>query len=47
MATYNNLKPVEESKHIEDFRQMLRTNAEHFGDKTQYNYKENGELVSD
>ncbi len=46
MATYNNLKPVEESKHIEDFRQMLRTNAEHFGDKTQYKYKENGELVS-
>ena len=46
MATYNNLKPVEAPKFIEDFRQMLRTSAERFGDKALYNYKVNGELCS-
>lgn len=42
MKTYNNLKPVAAPKTIKNFRQMVRTNAEAFGDKAQYIYLENG-----
>ncbi len=45
MKTYNNLKPVEKPKEIEDFRQLVRTNAEAYGDKAQFIYLENGERV--
>ena len=45
MKTYNNLKPVAEPKKIENFRQLVRTNAEHFGDKAQFIYLENGQRL--
>ncbi len=42
MRTYNNLKPVAPPKEIVDFRQLVRTNAECYGDKAQFIYLENG-----
>lgn len=43
MRTFNNLKPVSKPKIIEDSRQLVRTNAECYGDKAQFVYLENGE----
>ncbi|MDD6095635.1 MAG: AMP-binding protein [Clostridia bacterium] len=45
MRTYNNLKPVAKPKLIENFRQLVRTNAEAFGDKAQFIYPENGKRI--
>ncbi len=43
MKTYNNLKPVQPPKHVENLRQMAQTNAEIYSDKALYIFKENGE----
>lgn len=45
MKTYNNLFPYQKPRHIEDFRDMVRGNAEAYGDKALYVYKYNGENV--
>ncbi|MBE6714117.1 MAG: long-chain fatty acid--CoA ligase [Ruminococcaceae bacterium] len=44
MRTYNNLKPVDPPKPIVNFKEMLRENAELFGEKAIYIYKDNGEM---
>ena len=43
MRNYNNLPSVPAPKYIEDFRQLIRTNAECYGNKAQFIYIENGE----
>lgn len=43
MRTYNNLKPVQPPKPVENLRQMAQSNAEVYGDKALYIFKENGE----
>lgn len=43
MRTYNNLKPVQPPKHVENLRQMAQSNADIYGDKALYIFKENGE----
>ncbi len=45
MGTYNNLKPVEPPKEVINFRQLVYSNADCYGDKALYIYKENGETV--
>ncbi len=42
MRTYNNLKQVDPPKKILNFKQMLRTNSENYGNKTLYIYKNKG-----
>ena len=44
MRTYNNLKPVDRPAEILNFKQMTEKNAQTFGDKAIYIYKENGEM---
>ncbi|MBQ2730218.1 MAG: AMP-binding protein [Clostridia bacterium] len=44
MRTYNNLKPAVEPQEAFSFKQMLERNANEYGDRTQYIYKENGEM---
>ena len=43
MKTYNNLKPVQPPKHVDNLRQMTQSNAEIYGDKALYIFKESGE----
>ncbi len=45
MKTFNNLLPKQDPKPFDDFRQMVRENAECYGDKPLYIYKKNGENV--
>ncbi|MBQ8475032.1 MAG: AMP-binding protein, partial [Clostridia bacterium] len=45
MKTYNNLFPYQKPRVISDFRDMVRGNAEAYGDKALYVYKHNGENV--
>ena len=44
MRTYNNLKKVLPPEEVLNFRQMIEKNAKTYGDKTQYIYKDNGEM---
>lgn len=46
MRTINNLPPVPDRKHIEDFRQLVISNAEAYGDKALYVYVEDGEEIT-
>ena len=44
MRTYNNLRAVPPKK-FTDIRDLFRSSAEVFGDKTRYSYRVNGEIV--
>ncbi len=46
MKTFNNLLPYQEPKLVENFRQMVQSNAEAYGDKDLYVYKHNGESIT-
>ena len=44
MRTYNNLKPAIPAEEMKNFKEMLERNSESYGDRTQYIYKDNGEM---
>ncbi len=46
MKTYNNLLPYQKPKFVENLRQMVQSNADVYGDKDFYVYKQNGETVT-
>lgn len=46
MKTYNNLLPYQEPKHVENFRQMVQSNADVYGDKDLYIFKKDKENVT-
>lgn len=46
MKTFNNLLPYQEPKLVETLRQLAQSNADVYGDKDLYIYKQNGENIS-
>ncbi len=46
MKTFNNLLPYQEPKLVETLRQLAQSNADTYGDKDLYIYKQNGENIS-
>ncbi|MBR4071196.1 MAG: AMP-binding protein [Clostridia bacterium] len=46
MKTFNNLSPYQEPKPVENLRQLAQSNADVYGDKDFYVYKQNGENVT-
>ncbi len=46
MKTFNNLLPYQEPKLVETLRQLAQSNADVYGDKDLYVYKQNGENIS-
>ena len=46
MKTFNNLKPYQEPKLVESLRQLAQSNADTYGDKDFYVYKQNGETIT-
>ena len=46
MKTFNNLKPYQEPKLVESLRQHAQSNADTYGDKDFYVYKQNGETIT-
>ncbi|MBR4881050.1 MAG: AMP-binding protein, partial [Clostridia bacterium] len=45
MRTYNNLKPAVPAQEALSFKQMLKRNADEYGDRTLYIYKHNGAMA--
>ncbi len=46
MKTFNNLSPYQKPKLVENLRQLAQSNADTYGDKDFYVYKQNGENIS-